>query len=206
MGIGKKIFWAAALPLGVAVHCEAGTPPTEPVVTVVVQNYAGVANWVLASAQSEASGVFGRAGIALRWVDCSPTNMDANQLKSCVPAVQPRIFLKILPESMAGRFGLSEAAFGLALGRQEAYIFAERVKLLALRKGVSESAILGYVMAHEMGHLLLGPGSHAPDGIMSADAPIQVFRDAGQGRLPTFTPAQVRQIHARLSEWALAKN
>lgn len=88
--------------------------------------------------------------------------------------------------------------YGVAIGPQEAYVFADGVKTLAVNKGLSEPPTLGCVIAHEIGHLLLGPDSHADGGIVRADRRVRVFRLAAQGMPPTFTPAQARQLLARL--------
>jgi len=198
MRISRKTIWTAALPLSLVVHCAAGTPEAEPTVTVVVLDYAGLPDRTLAGAGTVASSIFRKAGIALRWVDYSTWTQEVAHLKDGVPAVPSRVFVKILPESRASRFGLAGIAYGLAVGRQDAYIFADRVRTLAVSKGRSEPPILGCVVAHEIGHLLLGPGSHADGGIMSADLDVETFLQAERGHPPSFTSAQVRQILARL--------
>ena len=43
-------------------------------------------------------------------------------------------------------------------------IYADRTRELA--KGFELDVILGWVMAHELGHLLLGKGAHSAVGIM----------------------------------------
>ena len=42
------------------------------------------------------------------------------------------------------------------------------VESVAERTGVDTESVMGCVMAHEIGHLLLGPG-HVPAGIMRAE-------------------------------------
>jgi hypothetical protein len=53
--------------------------------------------------------------------------------------------------------------------------------------------ILACVIAHEIGHLLLGPNSHSPTGIMMGIWSPGVLRGAGWGRL-RFTPQQAELI------------
>ena len=65
---------------------------------------------------------------------------------------------------MGAATGTSEARGRLA------YVFYPRVALLA--RGApynAESRILGHVIAHEMGHLLLPPNSHSQSVVMLAD-------------------------------------
>ena len=48
-----------------------------------------------------------------------------------------------------------------------AYAFYVRIEALAQRRGIDVAKVLGIVMAHEIGHLLLGFGAHSSAGIMS---------------------------------------
>jgi len=53
--------------------------------------------------------------------------------------------------------------------------------------------ILGRVMAHEVGHLLLPPNSHSPIGIMRAHV------DFSQVGVNTFTNDQVSILHSAIA-------
>jgi alcohol dehydrogenase class IV len=55
--------------------------------------------------------------------------------------------------------------------------------------------ILTCVIAHEIGHHLLGPNSHSPTGIMMGIWSPEVLRAAGKGHL-LFTPQQAELIRA----------
>ena len=54
--------------------------------------------------------------------------------------------------------------------------------------------MLGHVITHEMGHLLLPPKAHSPSGIMQAGLNTQL---AAQGRL-FFTASQAQQIWTKI--------
>jgi hypothetical protein len=54
-------------------------------------------------------------------------------------------------------------------GGCQADLFYEGIEGLRRNSNASPASILGYVAAHEIGHLLLGTNSHAPRGIMRAD-------------------------------------
>jgi hypothetical protein len=78
-----------------------------------------------------------------------------------------------------------------------AFIYPDRIRGLAARTRRSAGVLLGRVIAHEMGHLLLLPG-HSPTGIMAE----------GMDNKPTspwaqFTPDQARLIRAALAEKAV---
>ena len=48
-----------------------------------------------------------------------------------------------------------------------AYAFYDRIGATAQQYRTDVGKLLGYVMAHELGHILLAGGSHSPTGIMS---------------------------------------
>ena len=47
--------------------------------------------------------------------------------------------------------------------------YSDRVTSAAVRVGVDAGTLLGLVISHELGHLLLGSGYHAWSGVMRAD-------------------------------------
>ena len=57
--------------------------------------------------------------------------------------------------------------------------------------------ILGHVSAHEIGHLLLGPGAHGHDGIMRAGWSRQDLQQAAWGQL-VFTDEESGRLRATL--------
>ena len=57
--------------------------------------------------------------------------------------------------------------------------------------------LLGFVMAHEMGHMLLPYGAHSQVGIMRPEWDRAQVKNAVEGVL-TFTPVQAALIRARL--------
>lgn len=53
-------------------------------------------------------------------------------------------------------------------GTSVAMVLYDRVDLFARRYHVKSEVLLGYAMAHELGHLLLPPNSHSVTGVMRA--------------------------------------
>jgi hypothetical protein len=86
-----------------------------------------------------------------------------------VPLAQVTVI--ILTPPMAARGRIEEGALGLAavpvegMGRI-AYAIYDRVRDTAARAAMNEDDLLGFVMAHEIAHLLLPRGSHTQTGLM----------------------------------------
>jgi len=75
---------------------------------------------------------------------------------------------------------------------RRAHIFLDQVKALDFRSPRSLGSILGDVMAHELGHLLLPLPGHSWAGIMRPGLNMNLWT------MDTFTKAQARQILSRL--------
>ena len=91
---------------------------------------------------------------------------------------------------------------GVAPSTQEArginlWIFYPRIRAYSAELGMHASQLLGHVMAHEMGHLLLPYGAHAVAGLMRPEWDRAQVRAAAEGLL-TFTPDQAALIRERL--------
>jgi len=178
-------------------------------ITVFVYNYAVVSGEALARTEAEASRIYERAGIEIEWLECPLGPKAAEQFPACqVPPGPARLALRILSHSMAERLLHGEDSFGFALYPEDgsfatvANVFAHDAGQLASRRGINYAVILGHLLAHEMGHLLLGARSHSNIGIMRAAWHVKELETIAQGRL-MFTPAESetlrRNIRARVA-------
>jgi hypothetical protein len=197
MGINKRIIYVAALGTGLAV-CGQGkgqTQPPEPglPLTVWVENWAGVTQVELASAQHVAAKVFRKAGVEVNW-----HTVPAPGLASLL-GVDASLILRILESKDAG-FPEPSLGFRWQRGPDDvrAIVFIDRIEQFARRSNVRSdtAAILGCAMVHELGHLLLGP-AHSREGVMRAEWNKQDAWAASQGNLD-FTPEQVRLMRVEL--------
>lgn len=144
---------------GAGQRCERGTADVNPVVVVRVDDPRGLAGPPLMRAQKLATAVYQRAGVTLQWTLEGTTQPD-------------RVLTIILTTSMAAPASLATDSMGVApspgdgsLGTT-AYIFMDKVTAFFESKGVLEHHVLACALAHEIGHLLLPPNAHRPDGIM----------------------------------------
>ena len=90
------------------------------------------------------------------------------------PSSAFRLTMIILPAATLSGRSRSAAVMGTAPGvngsapAKIAYAFYDRVEEFALERGLDTATTVGCVMAHEIGHLLLGRHSHSRAGMMRA--------------------------------------
>ena len=139
-------------------------------VTIVlhVENYARVSPADRSAAEAEVTRIYAEAGVRTVWA----TGED----EADVPGLHVR--LQFLSRDMAmqkiRRERLADTVVGQAArGAGRAYIFIHKILNLAVRQGEDFRRALGRVIAHEVGHLLLPPHSHADAGIMRANTGVR---------------------------------
>src|SRR5512147_2791627 len=188
--------WSVTQPL----HGQSAT------LTVGVYDYAGVPHEVLSRAEEDAARILSRAGVKVKWMACPRPPEDAARGFTCTAIrEQGGLFINVLRNAQAKQLGRPHSIYGETVHPSVAYVFAEKARTTAVGRGVPEHTVLGIVLVHEVGHLLLGPGSHSKDAsIMSDGFCLPAFRRAAQGQFPLFTPHQARLIQTRLSERASA--
>jgi hypothetical protein len=174
---------------------------TQPLtITVDVNNYARVSSEVLYRAEDDATQIYRASGVDLVWVEL--TAHSARPRPETVPTLHLTISIvsSVMGQQKRGAGDVMGAATGTSEARGRlAYVFYPRVALLA--RGAprnAESRILGHVMAHEIGHLLLPANSHSQSGVMRADWDSQQLHRVVKG-LPQFTPEQAELIRSHVS-------
>jgi hypothetical protein len=189
--LGCSLMFAAA--------CFAAGEQFGPLVRVSVYNEAQVAPAMLESAEATGTAVFERAGLKVQWLNCGLAKESAAEAQSCGEARFPtHVQLRILERSR----GLREFTLGLSFldvngrGCYSDIFFAE-LQAISEKTRESSANILGHVMAHEIGHLLLGTNSHSALGLMKARWDAAELKRAGRGEL-LFTAQQAKTMLARL--------
>jgi hypothetical protein len=173
--------------------------------TVAVFNDARVPPTVLARAQETASYIFAKSGIQIHWMLCGREDESPEERSACS---QPKFPEHLDVHIVGGCSHLPSSVFGISylspegIGSQADVFYA---KIAAFRQSPAElSILLGYAMAHELGHLLLGTNSHSPTGLMRADWRTKDLTGMAQGGLG-FSEEQARTMKAKLSTFALGK-
>jgi hypothetical protein len=154
-----------------------------------------------------ASATLAAAGVMVTWLPCDgPTpaaacgrRLDAGELVlRIVSAQRPGT-----PRGAASlRAGASMLPLGDAfvdLGTQSgvlATVYVDRVAALGDAAGMNLATLLGYAIAHEIGHLLLGTSAHGTRGLMR---PLWSRDELRRGRRADwlFTETEVNAIRAR---------
>jgi hypothetical protein len=142
--------------------------------TLRVYNYA-ISRSLLSDAEAEATVILNSAGLDPVWVDCPLSASQVKNYPSCARAIGPTDFiLTMLTKAAPERVSPEEDAMGRALPCPKtemacsAYVFYKNVQEEAVYAKIHVSRLLGHVLAHEIGHLLLGPKSHSTTGVMMA--------------------------------------
>ena len=129
-----------------------GQPRDLPNISVRIDNHASVPAETLATAQTQVEEIFALAGVKVRW-----------------DGERPRVTLRLVNLTTAGGNPRS-SMLGLAVQpERHAFVFWDRVKRIDSARAPEPGIMLGRVMAHELGHLLLPPGPHAHHGAMRGE-------------------------------------
>ena len=173
---------------GVAPSMAAASQP-DPVVVIRVENSNGLEQRDLHRAQTLATDIYGRAGVALRWTPDQTTVAD-------------RTLSIVLTTSTAAPAALGGDAMGVAPSPGDgtrgtlAFVFLDKVSSFASAYRVSIAHVLACALAHEIGHLLLPPNSHRTDSVMRGDWHPGIFPPRAPGILG-FPPDQAKLLRLR---------
>jgi hypothetical protein len=150
-------------------------------ITVQVYNSAAMSTQILSTAEDEATRIFRQSGIDARWLNCSMTIAEAESSPICIaPCPSDRFAVRIVTQLPTDS---AETSLGLAFGGIYSTIYSRRIDEYAQARIASRSQILAHAMAHEIGHLLLGPVPHTRLGIMRGRWTTEDLRRIAQGDL-----------------------
>ena len=179
-------------------------------VKIRIYNYAHVPEGTLDPATVDAARIFEKSGVAVDWEVCRVReSAEVSDDPACGGPVEANEFtLRIVAEEStrhAADRGVPEVLGYSVISPDHLGIMAtvlfRRVGNLAERSGNDTSSLLGRVMAHEVGHLLLGSNGHAPIGLMRAVWKLNptALRDDSEWSFSREEAARLRQRAARQS-------
>jgi predicted Zn-dependent protease len=166
-----------------AQNLNAGDQPTA---SVRVDNLAAVPVETLRFAEACAAEVFSRIGARVRWID------EEAAVRGHLAAQYTLVLVNAKHDP--GIPGIQDSLGVAAPQLRRAYVFYDRIDALRVRQPANVAIILGAVIAHELGHLMLASLRHSGNGIMSPSATIRAQP------LDTFTAPQAREILSRLRQ------
>jgi len=178
---------------------------TELPVTIQIHDYSHVSSGSLTRARAVVTAMYERIGVRTEWMGVvqqpvghqGPARRDEI---SRIPIAQ--VTLIILTAKMAARGHVSEGALGFAAVPEEgmgriAYAIYDRVRDTAARAAMNEDDLLGFVMAHEIAHLMLPRGAHTDGGLMRGHWDVRDFQRIDVLKLG-FSPEQADEIRSTL--------
>ena len=148
--------------------------------TIRVYDYARLSSDEYEPACGQAERILSQAGVRTRWLNCALTPAESSDPGCKEPITPADLVMRILPADMAARLRVTEKTFGYAVPSRDdgfgtvANVFHHRVAELIAQKRqrvggrlYSSAVVLGHILAHELGHVLLGRNSHSRSGIMA---------------------------------------
>ena len=178
---------------GTASAQTAGLVPTapdpDPVVVVAIEDPQRLLRRGLPFARAIVRDTFRTAGVTVVW-EAPPTGTADRTLtitlisSTDAPADVSLDATGVAPSPGDGTRGV------------RAFVFVDRVTAYAEEHGVSLSHVLACVMAHEIGHLLLPPNAHVPEGVMQRGWHPRQFPPKAAG-VPGFPADQARLLRRR---------
>lgn len=160
-------------------------------IDVAVCNTDRVNESVISKAEVEAEAVYRRMHIEIVWHACG-SSLASPQTHA------PSLVIRVRndkPPTMVGPASLDvmgKAHVEGHSGGTMADVYIPAIRATAEEHAADPSVLLGFVMAHELGHLLLGPG-HTPGGVMQAVWGQKEIAAAGQ-RWLRFSKESAKQI------------
>jgi hypothetical protein len=191
---------------GAPENAQKEQPVSKTQITIRIRDYAQADPTVRQHAEQVAGEILEKAGVDTRWIECpvgwSSTGACARPVSTLV------LVVNLLPRSMSDRLRRAGGVLGVAIEASDgkfgyvASIFYDEAKDRAEELQLNFGELLGDVIAHELGHLLLGTNSHSSSGLMSAFWSRNKLRMAAQGYL-TFRDAEAKRIYAAMAARAL---
>jgi hypothetical protein len=195
-------FWmvsAATLAFLLAQRVAAG-PDTRPDairLKVSVFNDAQVPLSVLQSAESRAQAVFGQAGISLTWLDCGTPGHWHTELGCLDVAFPNHLSVRLVTGKQTGSHDIFGQSFLNEHGEGNyANVYVTPLSSAKALEVIREGDLLGCIVVHELGHLLLGKNSHSTEGLMRAKWEVWELREAARGNL-LFTKSESERMRVR---------
>ena len=176
-----------------APETASGAESLESAITVLVFNFRQVPVKTLVMAENEAGAIIDRAGMRVTWQDC-PTGD-----RPCQKGPGRTFVLAMMASPSQNQFLDTVSGYAIISDELAVVYYDYLPRIPPGNTDRAETArILGCVIAHELGHLLLGTSRHSVAGIMRANWDFEQTRRALMSQLFFLTEeAEVMQGFSR---------
>ena len=152
------------------------------------------------AAEEEAHKIFEQAGLETVWLNCSP-KLENTQPSGCYITCRTHLVLKLQRHAVSKQVRNRTDVLGVATLDEKGagyhgYVFYDRVQKLAEARKLSDT-LRGDVLAHELGHLLLGSTAHSISGLMSGQWSGEGLRRVSEATM-FFAPSASRVMRDRI--------
>jgi hypothetical protein len=187
-------LWIAIIFLSVT----AGAQNQTALLKIYVYDNAAVPAAVVNQAEARTREIFLESGVATTWHNCSPGGSTGWNCSGLLDA--DTVVVQLVHD--IGKIKVKEEVFGAAFLGTDGHglytdVFFDRAQELCRELNVSLPELLGHIIAHEIGHLLLGRNAHSSFGIMRARWEREELEQASKGTL-LFSAQQAKRMQARL--------
>ena len=163
-----------------AIGLAASGPPREDL-TVRVYAREHLEHVSRGAALAVAADILRGAGVAVAWLECDSARRDP----ACESAIGDDLVIRFVSEPLQhaprAKLPLGEALVDEGERGTFATVYASRVRWLARMARTDPAVLLGRVVAHELGHLLIGRKAHSDKGLMRANWSHRDVRSARPG-------------------------
>jgi hypothetical protein len=171
---------------------------------VAVCNLDGVGEPIVAKAKAETDLVFRSAAVIIAWRDCDTFPSPAEQERDPWFVVRLQTGKPPLTMGPASLDVVGKAFVEDHGGGTMADVYVQAIQARSKEHAGDLGLLLGFVIAHELGHLLLGPG-HAPEGVMQAAWSQRQISDALRQRWLRFPEEGAARIRRALESRAASE-
>jgi hypothetical protein len=182
---------------GALVARSAKAQTASPSLTVVIHDYSALPLEVLERAKGITTTIYRQIDVQVNWWDANRFAAEVTTVLAARPVLTASVLhVRLFRSSPANgpRPANGELAHAVP-GSQYASVLVQRVEYVASHGGQDFVTLLGHVMAHEIGHLLLPPNSHSAAGIMAATMDLFLVDHGGL----SFDLRQAAAIRARVA-------
>jgi len=149
----------------------------------------------LAKASEMVIWLFERAGVRLIWLDGRAPQRE-QEVGACSKQFRSaQVMLRIIDDFTPDRHRAE--ILGMAVPPVYATVYRSAIRRIGSEDDVAEYIVLSAAIAHEIGHLLLGPQAHAPAGLMRARWSAGDLRAAARTAL-VFSKREAREMRSEV--------